>query len=160
MTPSRRTVALLTLAVPAAWMLAVLQADVTNVTDYSASIVRDYADGTIGDHWTDGVPPIIWKARVLVRGLILGLTAVVPYLTVETANLIVQAGFVLGRARGDLSLDRSVDDARGRTVRVGRGGGIRALGISERGLSHQLPVRPSDHLLHRCRTGGNTLATI
>jgi len=95
MTPLRRTVALLILAVTAAWMLAVLQADVTNVTDYSASIVRDYADGTIGDHWTDGVPPIIWKARVLVRGLLLALTAVLPHLNVETANLIVQASFVL-----------------------------------------------------------------
>jgi hypothetical protein len=95
MTTSRRTVALVILAVTAAWMLAVLQADVTNVTEYSASIVRDYVDGTIGDHWTDGVPPIIWKARLLVRGLILALTAVASSLTVETANLIVQAGFVL-----------------------------------------------------------------
>ena len=46
MTPSRRTIALLILALAGAWMLAVLQADVTNVTDFSASIVRDYADGT------------------------------------------------------------------------------------------------------------------
>jgi hypothetical protein len=76
-------------------MLAVLQADVTNITDFAASVVRDYANGTIGDHWTDGVPPIIWKARVLVRGLLLALTAVAPFLDVETANLIVQAGFVL-----------------------------------------------------------------
>jgi hypothetical protein len=95
MHPTRRTVALLILAVTAAWMLAVLQADVTNVTDFSSSIVRDYANGTIGDHWTDGVPPIIWKARVLVRGLLLALTAVVPGLDVETANLIVQASFVV-----------------------------------------------------------------
>jgi hypothetical protein len=95
MAPTRRTLALLTLAATAAWMLAVLQADVTNVTDYSASIVRDYADGTIGDHWTDGVPAVIWKARLLVRGLILALTAVAPRLTVETANVCVQAGFVL-----------------------------------------------------------------
>jgi hypothetical protein len=78
----------------AAWMLAVLQADVTNLTAYSASIVSDYADGTIGDQWTDGVPPVIWKARVLVRGLILTLTAAAS-LSVESANLIVQAGFVL-----------------------------------------------------------------
>ena len=95
MTPTRRPVALLILALAAAWMLAVLQADVTNVTDFSATVVQDYANGTIGDHWTDGVPPIIWKARVLVRGLILAVTAVAPHLTVEGANLLVQAGFVL-----------------------------------------------------------------
>ena len=91
---SRRSIALVILAVTAAWMLAVLQADVTNATDYSASIVSDYVDGTIGDRWTDGVPPVIWKARLLVRGLILGLTGLLP-LPVETANLIVQAAFVL-----------------------------------------------------------------
>ena len=95
MTPPRRTVALVILAMAAAWMLAVLQSDVTNVAGFSASVVRDYAEGTIGDHWTDGVPPIIWKARLLVRGVILALTAVVPGLDIETANLIVQAGFVL-----------------------------------------------------------------
>jgi hypothetical protein len=96
MAPTRRTIALVILALAAAWMLAVLQADVTNVTDFSASIVRDYADGTIGEHWTDGVPPIIWQARVLVRGLILTVTAVAPHLTVEGANLLVQAGFLFG----------------------------------------------------------------
>jgi hypothetical protein len=94
MNPRARAVALLALVFSAAWMLAVLQADVTNVDNFSASLVRDYADGTIGDQWTDGVPPVIWKARVLVRGLILALAGVAPGLGVETANLIVQAGFV------------------------------------------------------------------
>lgn len=94
MTPTRRTIALLLLALAAAWMLSVLQADVTNVTDFSATVVEDYANGTIGDHWTDGVPPIIWKARVLVRGLILAVTAIAPGVTVEGANLLIQAAFV------------------------------------------------------------------
>jgi hypothetical protein len=95
MKPRARTVALLALMVPAAWMLAVLQADVTNVSDFSASVVQDYAAGTIGDHWTDGVPPIIWKARVLVRGLILALVGVTGgRLSVETANVVIQAGFI------------------------------------------------------------------
>jgi len=94
MKPSTRTVALIALAAPAAWLLAVLQADVTNQSGFSASIVHDFADGTIGDHWTDGVPPIIWQARVLVRGLILAMVSVVPAFDASTANLIIQAGFV------------------------------------------------------------------
>lgn len=94
MNPTKRTVPLIALAAPAAWLLAVLQADVTNQSGFAASIVQDYADGTIGDHWTDGVPPIIWQARVLVRGLILAMVNVAPGLEASTANLIIQAGFV------------------------------------------------------------------
>ena len=87
--------ALLALLVPAGWMLAVLQADLTNGSGFSASLVQDYADGTIGDHWTDGVPPVIWKARILVRGLILALVAVAPgHMGIGFANLILQAAFV------------------------------------------------------------------
>jgi len=86
---------MLALALSAGWMLAVLQADVTDQPgSFSESLVRDYADGTIGDRWTDGVPPIIWKARVLVRGLILLVTGVSPHLGPEAANLFVQAAFV------------------------------------------------------------------
>ena len=142
-------------------MLAVLQADVTNVSDSPRHIVRDYADGTIGDHWTDGVPPIIWKARVLVRGLILALTAVVHRPSASRPRI--------SSSRPASSWPRWWSIYRSTVTMVAPGGALFAAalavasvpwGFLSVGFRISYPYDLPAHLFLCRRTGGDTRATI
>ena len=145
-------VALLTLAVTAAWMLAVLQADVTNVTDYPPpSWVTDGTSAITG--------PTVFRpssgSAPLVRGLLA--TAVLPHSQRRDREpTIVQAGFVLAALVVIYRSTTALATPAGATVRVGGGGAAVPWGFLSVGFLHQLPMRPSDHLFLRCRTGGHS----
>lgn len=70
-----------------------LQHDATNLTGWQKSILEDYANGTIGDKWTDGVEPIIIRARILMR-ILLGVTTKLLPVSLHLANLVLQTLFL------------------------------------------------------------------